>query len=294
MRQHGLVHRTQFAFAALACLPLLLAGCGGSANRLDATLSSETIDRTIGRNDQFTLVLFRDGEVPSIELERNVFTIADQYPEFLGTAAVRAGESPELVERFGVNEIPSLLLFIDGIEVDRFVATRKQEGQQQPPSFDTVLQGWLHNAIVDSLAQQNGLKSSEPDEVASEQFDELIATSELPVLVDFTADWCGHCRRLAPQIALLRARYAGQLTVVKLDTDLEENYPISRKYAGKGLPTITIFHKGQTVASATGAVPAVQFREWVDTHLKSIETGQTSGGEVSEASTEVAGRAAAE
>jgi len=80
-----------------------------------------------------------------------------------------------------------------------------------------------------------------------------VLKSKVPVLVDFWAPWCGPCRSIAPFVEQMAKQYAGQLKVVKLNTD--ENPVMSRRYAIQSIPTFAIFQGGQQVARISGANP---------------------------------------
>ena len=86
-------------------------------------------------------------------------------------------------------------------------------------------------------------------------FEELIAQSDLPVLVDFYADWCGPCQMMAPIIEQVNAQMQ-QLRVVKIDTD---KYPeIASKHHIHALPTLVLFKQGKPVDRIEGVMPAEQ------------------------------------
>ncbi len=87
-------------------------------------------------------------------------------------------------------------------------------------------------------------------------FEELISSSDLPLLVDFYAPWCGPCRMMAPIVEQVNAQMNQQLRVVKINTD---NYPqLASQYQIHALPTLVLFKGGQPVERIEGAVPAAQ------------------------------------
>ena len=84
-------------------------------------------------------------------------------------------------------------------------------------------------------------------------FDSDVSNSDIPVLVDFTAVWCGPCKALAPSIAKIADEYEGRIKVGKLDIDHNPQTPT--KYHVRGVPTLILFQNGQVKDQVMGAVP---------------------------------------
>lgn len=84
-------------------------------------------------------------------------------------------------------------------------------------------------------------------------FDTEVVNSDLPVLVDFTASWCGPCRQIAPLVDQLADEYAGKVRVAKVDID--ESQATAAKYGIRGVPSLKVFKGGQVVAEHMGAAP---------------------------------------
>ena len=95
-------------------------------------------------------------------------------------------------------------------------------------------------------------------------FDQLV-TSETPVLVDFWAEWCMPCRRIAPTVEALATEYVGKLTVAKMNVD--ENPAVPMRLGVRSIPTLLLFKGGAVVDTVIGAVDKDTIRKMVDKHV---------------------------
>lgn len=101
--------------------------------------------------------------------------------------------------------------------------------------------------------------------VTEQSFEAEVVNSEVPVLVDFWAAWCGPCRAIAPTVEELATEYSGKLKVVKVDVD--ENPDISGKYQVQSIPTLLIFKGGEVVERLIGAYPKAILLSKLQPHL---------------------------
>jgi thioredoxin 1 len=102
-------------------------------------------------------------------------------------------------------------------------------------------------------------------EITDENFQQEVLESELPVLIDLWAAWCGPCRMVAPVVGQLAEEYAGRLKVGKLDVDANPMTPV--QYGVQGIPTLLLFKGGEEVGRIVGARPKEQFVSMLQGHL---------------------------
>ncbi|SFN22424.1 thioredoxin [Variovorax sp. OV329] len=96
-------------------------------------------------------------------------------------------------------------------------------------------------------------------------FESTLATQQHPVLVDFSASWCGPCQAMAPALESFAQRRRQELAVVKVDID--EAPSVASKYAIRSVPTLMLFHQGRKLAMQPGMMSESQLADFVDQHL---------------------------
>ena len=101
--------------------------------------------------------------------------------------------------------------------------------------------------------------------VSEADFEAEVLSSDVPVLVDYWAEWCGPCKMIAPVLEQIAEEYGDRIKIAKMDVDANQQTPM--KYGVRGIPTLMIFKGGNVEATKVGAVSKSQLSEFIDSAL---------------------------
>jgi len=164
--------------------------------------------------------------------------LAEELEGKVKVCKLNTDENPNIAMRYGIRAIPTLMIFKDGKPVETMVGVQPKE------------------AIKEKLKQLLNARRNKMGKVCivnENNWEEEVLNSDLPVLVDFWAPWCGPCRLIAPIIEELAEELEGKAKICKLNTD--ENPNIAMRYGIRAIPTIMVFKNGQVVDTRVGVQP---------------------------------------
>jgi len=98
--------------------------------------------------------------------------------------------------------------------------------------------------------------------VTDDTFDTEVTNSDIPVVVDFWAEWCGPCKQIGPALEEISDEMAGKVKVVKVNVD--ENMQVAASLNVRGIPALFLFKDGQVVSNKTGAAPKAALQSWIE------------------------------
>lgn len=102
-------------------------------------------------------------------------------------------------------------------------------------------------------------------------FEKEVIKSDIPVLVDFWAPWCGPCRMMAPILDDLSSELTGKVKITKVNTEIQENMPLAVQYEISSIPNMKLFYKGKVIQDFVGFRPKEVFSAEIESAIKNLK-----------------------
>ena len=223
------------------------------------TTDSNSLQKVLNQKLPVVLYLY---DRPSAELDAAFNRAASENAGEILVARVNAAENRQTHEAYGRLPLPALLT-LDGGEVE------SKAGNIRPQDVDDHVDFLLGNGPkpLETAAQAEARAASgnAPFPVTDTSFQKGVLESDVPVLVDFWAPWCGPCHMVAPILDRLAAQYAGKIKVAKLNVD--ENPMRARQYQAMSIPMLMVFKNGVQVGKLVGAHPQPNIEQMIQRAL---------------------------
>jgi thioredoxin 1 len=240
--------------------------------------NTQSIDRVLRTGLPVMLVFWKRSVPQSTDLDPVLNQLAGRYAGRALIAKVDADAEPELIKRYEIRLLPSIVAIQDGKPVATLAGRVSDQAVQDWLKY--LVEGGTHPSLASGPGTPtatgqplpaNGKHPTGADQgatvrdttatpltVTDASFDQVI-NGKLPVLVDFWAEWCGPCRMVAPSVIQLAQEFSGRAVVAKLNVD--ENQNTARRFNIMSIPALYIFKEGRVVDQIVGAQPLPILRD---------------------------------
>ncbi|MEO0563618.1 MAG: thioredoxin [Chloroflexota bacterium] len=219
------------------------------------TTDANGLPRIMGAGLPVMLYLYN---APSASLDTAFAEAAEDFAGDVLVVKIDAGENPAIHAEYGNLPLPALVTVDDG-EVESQASNIRPEDVDDHIMF-LMGQGPLpqETAAERAVASENG---AAPIHTTDATFGADVLDSDVPVLVDFWAPWCGPCHMVAPVLDDLAAQYAGQVKIAKLNVD--DNMATAQQFCAMSIPMLLMFKGGEQVGKLVGAHPKPNIEQMI-------------------------------
>jgi thioredoxin 1 len=206
---------------------------------------SADLERAL-ETDLPVLLIVSNGETLKADVRAELDKAATENPGRLLIINADASKAPEIAERFELGKHPVMIAWFNGEVLTR----RPRPWNTDVPGIVEML--LTHSPVPKTVVDKNFV-ANKPVTVTDDTFQQEVMDSELPVLVDFWAEWCGPCKQVAPVLEKLAKEFAGKIRVAKVDVDA--NPGLSQGFRIQSIPTLMFVKSGKIVGQQAGALP---------------------------------------
>lgn len=232
------------------------------------TLTDQNLEEMLA-SDKPIFVLITNGDGLKGDFKAAFNKQADEDSQYI-YARLDPTRNPRAAQMFGAGEKPLLVGWHCGGEV---VRRSRPWGSDLPLALEAMKAAAAEKSppVMNMNAEQTPLETEEekpmeilkkPINVTDETFETEVLQSDLPVLVDFWAAWCGPCRMVAPILDKLAGEYAGKLKIAKVDTDA--NPGLSQAFRISSIPNLMVVKDRTIIFNQPGALPEASLRQLID------------------------------
>ncbi|MHC4916937.1 MAG: thioredoxin family protein, partial [Planctomycetota bacterium] len=181
--------------------------------------------------------------------------LAGEYEGRVSFVKVNTDDNAALAKRFGVEGLPTTLIFRNGRKVETLVGYRDE----------AALRAALKEHAPAAAADAEEKKAGVHEITGTDDFKTRVREAKGPVLVKFHAKWCGWCRKLAPIVEKLAADYSGRMAFVGVDTDAHG--ALAKEFKVEGLPTMLVFRDGKVAERIVGYRDEAALKGIIEKHV---------------------------
>lgn len=234
--------------------------------RFDTPLitNDSSIDRVLHSELPLALIIWRGAALDSA-LDETLRQIARNDAGRVLVARLNTDENPQAATRAQGLALPVVITYRHGEEISRTGAAGSQAVREHVDYLLGRGPRPSEPAPPTDEPQARQATPAKPVTVSDATFRHEVLESQVPVLVDLWAPWCGPCRMIAPVVERLAGEYAGRLKIAKLNVD--ENPRIPGQYGVQGIPTLLLLRNGQVVDRVVGAAPEPMLRARINAVL---------------------------
>jgi thioredoxin 1 len=211
------------------------------------TTSEQNLPRVLAQSLPVAVYLYTSRDKA---LEDALALLAKEHAGKLLIARLDVSENPGAHTQYGRPALPALITLSNGAVKTKAEAVRPIDLRSH---LDYLLGRGSQPAAKPAQSASNGASSvlSTPVHVTDSTFQQTVLESDVPVLVDFWAEWCGPCKMIAPYLEQVARDFGGKIKIAKLNVD--QNPRVSQQYDIRSIPTFITFKNGRQIARQSGA-----------------------------------------